>query len=349
MSDYWSKTGDMFGKLIDKPKMHEKLLKKPPPKYIYDIVMNTMKKTGFPKGLFTDDEMNVKYFESDAKHKVEILQKVIDITKIVTGENFEIKCTDILKGANPEKTNNFLQLFYTAATNGKDNSKFIQKYLEHKKKKAGGKDLKDIAKEAASNQPVEKTVKVQPKSINNNNNNKPTGLISDNKKDDEDEDLNNDNNKDVNLGSDTKLESGTGMKLDKHIFQHEMISENKEEKKNIPVNVDLETIKKYVQEITKNCNPIGKIIEFIGDDIDGMNKELADWKKESNSYKDKFDEEIKKSDETLLPLQNELLELEDSIKDEQKQINSIKTRLIKNEKIIHNLITNVIIFKSDGK
>ena len=135
MSDYWSKTGELFGKLIEKPKMHEKLLKKPPPKYIYDIVMNTMKKTGFPKGLFTDDEMNVKYFESDAKHKVEILQKVIDITKIVTGENFEIKCTDILKGANPEKTNNFLQLFYTAATNGKDNSKFIEKYLEHKKKK----------------------------------------------------------------------------------------------------------------------------------------------------------------------------------------------------------------------
>ena len=248
-----------------------------------------------------------------------------------------------------------MQLFYTAATNGKDNSKFIEKYLEHKKKKTGGKDLKDIAKEASA-QPVEKTVKVQPKTNinnNNNNNNKPTGLISDNKNDDDDDlninNNNNNNNNDVNLGNDTKLESGSGMKLDKHIFQHEMISENKEEKKNIPVNVDLETIKKYVQEITKNCNPIGKIIEFIGDDIDGMNKELADWKKESNSYKDKFDEEIKKSDETLLPLQNELLELEDSIKDEQKQINSIKTRLIKNEKIIHNLITNVIIFKSDGK
>ena len=31
MSDYWSKTGELFGKLIEKPKMHEKLLKKPPP------------------------------------------------------------------------------------------------------------------------------------------------------------------------------------------------------------------------------------------------------------------------------------------------------------------------------
>ena len=56
---------------------------------------------------------------------------------------------------------------------------------------------------------------------------------------------------------------------------------------------------------------------------------------------------MKKSEETLLPLQNELLELEDSIRDEQTQIKAIKSRLIKNEKIIQNLITNVISFKSE--
>ena len=119
-----------------------------------------MKKTGFPKGLFTIDEMNDKYFESDKNHKVEILKKVIDITQIVTGEFFEIKCIDILKGENPEKTNHFLQLFYAAATNGKDNSKFIEKYLELKKNKS----LKDIAKEV-SIQSEEKSFKSQPKQI----------------------------------------------------------------------------------------------------------------------------------------------------------------------------------------
>ena len=50
-------------------------------------------------------------------------------------ENLDIKCTNILKGEQPEKTNNFLQLFYKAATNGKDNSALIQKYLEKKIKK----------------------------------------------------------------------------------------------------------------------------------------------------------------------------------------------------------------------
>ena len=320
MSDYWSKTGELFGKLIEKPKMHEKLLKKPPPKYIYDIVMNTMKKTGFPKGLFTSQEEDVKFFESDARHKLEILQKVIDITKIVTNENFEIKCSNILKGEEPNKTNYFLQKFYEAATNGNDNSKFIQKYLDHKNKKKDDKGKED------KNEKKEKKA--------------PTGIISENEKNDDF-----DNNKNDNLGG--ELKSGTGMKLDKHIFRHDDIMDEKKDKKNIISNVDLDAIKNYVQEITKNCNPIGKIIEFIGDDIDGMNKELLNWINESKSYKDKYEDEIKKSDETLLPLQNELLELEDSIRDEQMQIKSIKSRLIKNEKIIQNLITNVISFKGE--
>ena len=50
-------------------------------------------------------------------------------------EKLNIKCINILKGEQPEKTNYFLQLFYKAATNGKDNSPLIQKYLEKKSKK----------------------------------------------------------------------------------------------------------------------------------------------------------------------------------------------------------------------
>ena len=50
-------------------------------------------------------------------------------------ENFYRKCANILKGEQPEKTNCFLQLFYKATTNGKDNSPLIQKYLEKRAKK----------------------------------------------------------------------------------------------------------------------------------------------------------------------------------------------------------------------
>ncbi len=67
-----------------------------------------------------------------------------------------------------------------------------------------------------------------------------------------------------------------------------------EKKQSASVNaVDLETIKNYVQDVTKNANPIGKIIEFLGEDIDLMNKEMQYWIKESKTYKDRHDEEMK--------------------------------------------------------
>jgi len=332
MADYWSETGKMFGSLIEKPKMTEKLLKKPPPKYIYDIILNTMKKTGFPKGLFTAEEEDHKYFEADAHHKLDILQKAIDITKIVMNENFEIKCTNILKGEQPDKTNYFLQLFYKAATNGKDNSPLIQKYLEKKNKKEQKKEEATMPanfgnENKQSNEPAIKM-------------GKPKGMISE-------------GGDDVDAGESNptdsiKIGGGIGMKLDKRIFVHEDLTESRSEVKKPKVDhVDLEAIKEYVQQITKSCNPLGKLVDILGDDIDSMNKELAMWIKDNKIYKDKYDDEMKKSDETLLPLQNELLELEDSIRDEQTQIKAIKSRLIKNEKIIQNLITNVISFKSE--
>jgi TRAF3-interacting protein 1 len=56
---------------------------------------------------------------------------------------------------------------------------------------------------------------------------------------------------------------------------------------------DLEAIKNYVQDITKNANPIGKIIDFLFDDIESMNKELQLWIKESKTYKERYDEEVR--------------------------------------------------------
>ena len=332
MADYWTETGKMFSSLIEKPKMTEKLLKKPPPKYIYDIILNTMKKTNFPKGLLTDQEMDHKYFEADPHHKLAILQKVVDITKIVVNENFEIKCTNILKGEQPDKTNHFLQMFYKAATNGKDNTPLIQKYLENQNKKE--------PKKPETEMPNNYGKETKPKTEKPPKAEKPKGMIQE-------------NGDDVDNGGGIKMDNikiggGMGMKMDKRIFVHEDLTESKSEVKKPRVdNIDLEAIKEYVQQITKNCNPLGKLVDSLWDDIESMNKELANWINENKKYKDRYDDEMKKSDETLLPLQNELLELEDSIRDEQTQIKAIKSRLIKNEKIIQNLITNVISFKSE--
>lgn len=47
----WKTTSDLFEALIERPKMTEKLLSKPPFKYIFDIITETTKKTGFANGM----------------------------------------------------------------------------------------------------------------------------------------------------------------------------------------------------------------------------------------------------------------------------------------------------------
>lgn len=43
MADFWQTTSQMFSSLFEKPKMTEKLLVKPPFKYIFDIISETTK------------------------------------------------------------------------------------------------------------------------------------------------------------------------------------------------------------------------------------------------------------------------------------------------------------------
>ena len=62
------------------------------------ILLNTMKITGFQKVQYTPEEKDHKNFKSDAHHKLDILQKEINITKIIMRENLDIKFTNILEG-----------------------------------------------------------------------------------------------------------------------------------------------------------------------------------------------------------------------------------------------------------
>lgn len=52
----------MFGSLFEKPKMTEKLLCRPPFKFIFDIIMETQKATKFAKGLYNEEESQGAYY-----------------------------------------------------------------------------------------------------------------------------------------------------------------------------------------------------------------------------------------------------------------------------------------------
>ena len=121
---------DLFPILIGKH------LKRPHTEFIFNTIINTMKRTGFPKGLFTQEEESFRYFWEDIGHQQEFINKVIDITKIVTKVNFDINIENILKSVEVEKTNIFLKNFYKAATSNINARLIIEKIINDRKKKA---------------------------------------------------------------------------------------------------------------------------------------------------------------------------------------------------------------------
>ena len=108
--------------------MTEKLLTKPPFRYLHDIFTATMGKTGFGDGLFQGDELNSKSFE-DRNSKLQFLVKIITLTEMIIQEKIDIKPNLVLAGQEPEKTNLWLQMMFRAATSQIDTTPYVQEIL----------------------------------------------------------------------------------------------------------------------------------------------------------------------------------------------------------------------------
>jgi len=93
----WQETAAMYEQLFAKPKMSEKLLSKPPFRFLHDMYTATMGKTGFGQGLFEGEELNSKSFE-DKDSKLAFLVKLITLTEMVVGEKIDIKPSLVLAG-----------------------------------------------------------------------------------------------------------------------------------------------------------------------------------------------------------------------------------------------------------
>lgn len=104
----WKTTADLYSSLIEKPKMAEKLLMKPPFKYIFDIIAETGKVTGFANGtythysgLFDGEEMKADYY-GEKTRKIGYLNKIISLVEAMSGEKVAANPQKIVAGLEPE-------------------------------------------------------------------------------------------------------------------------------------------------------------------------------------------------------------------------------------------------------
>lgn len=172
------KTQDTLGKVIKKPPLTEKLLNKPPFRFLHDIVTEVIKTNGFFKGLYQNDEMNSANVK-EKEAKIGFLQKAIDCVALVTGESLSVRPSKVVAGHEPEKTNEFLQLLGKACMKKLDSKDGVKKVLAGEKPGSGSASKRRESKS--------KTVKEKPNEKENNinrevENNKDTINEDDNAK-----------------------------------------------------------------------------------------------------------------------------------------------------------------------
>ncbi|CBY09502.1 unnamed protein product [Oikopleura dioica] len=131
-SDFVEKTQQVLGKIIQKPALTEKLLSRPPFRFLHDIVMNLMKKTGFFTGLFPKELLDGKTI-ADKNDKLKFLQLVIDCISIVSGKTVDVKAAKIVAGQESEQTNKLLQEIAMAILTKKSSDEAVSQI------KSGGK------------------------------------------------------------------------------------------------------------------------------------------------------------------------------------------------------------------
>ena len=87
--------------------MTQKLLEKPPFRYLHDIIAATMEATGFGGGLYSEEEMDAKSI-TERDDKINFLAKMIALVELVVGEKIDVKPAKVVAGLEPDKTNEFL-------------------------------------------------------------------------------------------------------------------------------------------------------------------------------------------------------------------------------------------------
>merc|ERR1719146_90529 len=114
-------TQKTLGTLITKPQLREKYLMRPPFRFLHDALTETIRATGFGRGLFNETELDAGNAQ-DKQAKLDFLNKMISCVSFALGEKLDVSANKIVAGLEPEKTNAFLVKIYDAATTKLDSS-----------------------------------------------------------------------------------------------------------------------------------------------------------------------------------------------------------------------------------
>lgn len=102
------RTKATLGRLVSKPPMRDKLLGRPPFRFVHDAVTAVTDATGFLRGAFSGPELEPKSMERD--EKLHYLTKLLDLLGKALGKPLGVDPMKVAAGKDPEMTNYMLQV-----------------------------------------------------------------------------------------------------------------------------------------------------------------------------------------------------------------------------------------------
>ena len=129
LNELIAQVAEVCGGIIQKPKMSDKLLSKPPFRFLHDVVTAITVATGFADGLFNEVELNATGI-TERQQKIDYLDKIINFVGLCCGRTIDIRSAKVVAGLEPECTNAFLLALGRCATNSSiNNAAMVQRAL----------------------------------------------------------------------------------------------------------------------------------------------------------------------------------------------------------------------------
>jgi len=114
--------------IISRPKLSDKLLAKPPFRFLHDVISEVARQTSFASGLYSEIESDsTKVTEKSSK--IEYLAKLIKLVGMQLNTIVEARPTKIVSGLEPNNTNRLLQLLAVAASLAPDSDQAVTAVL----------------------------------------------------------------------------------------------------------------------------------------------------------------------------------------------------------------------------
>ena len=130
VSGDWQDTAKLIGSIIQKPTMKEKHLKRPPFRFVFDIVINIMNKTGFLSGLFSGHELESKLMSTDVSLKLNWYKKLVTAVGFFWNTKLKVEPENMIAGKKCKNTLRLLQVIALGAQSGRDCKHAVLRTLE---------------------------------------------------------------------------------------------------------------------------------------------------------------------------------------------------------------------------